>query len=111
MLLPKCFSEEEKMFDLIIRGDCVVTPTGVTACDLAIADGKIAAVAAAGTYDVNSARRLIDATGKIVMPGGIDPHVHLKWYTPHPDGTVTYTDPPSVVSKAALFGGTTTMID
>ena len=28
--------------------------------------------------------------GKIVMPGGIDPHVHLKWYTPHPDGTVTY---------------------
>ncbi len=56
-------------------------------------------------------RRLIDATGKIVMPGGIDPHVHLKWYTPHPDGSVTYTDPPSVVSKAALFGGTTTMID
>src|SRR3954468_21938382 len=99
------------MFDLIIRGDRVVTPTGVTACDLAIADGKIAAVAAAGTYDAKSARRLIDATGKIVMPGGIDPHVHLKWYTPHPDGTVTYTDPPSVVSKAALFGGTTTMID
>ncbi len=45
------------------------------------------------------------------MPGGIDPHTHLKWYTPNPDGTVTYTDPPSVVSRAALYGGTTTLID
>ncbi len=99
------------MFDLIIRSDRVVTPAGVAACDVAIADGKISAVAAAGTYDAKSTRRLIDATGKIVMPGGIDPHVHLKWYTPHPDGSVTYTDPPSIVSKAALFGGTTTMID
>ncbi|MDB5809020.1 MAG: Dihydropyrimidinase [Betaproteobacteria bacterium] len=99
------------MFDLIIRSDRVVTPAGVAACDVAIKDGKIAAIAAAGTHDSKSAHRVIDATGKIVMPGGIDPHVHLKWYTPHPDGTVTYTDPPSIVSKAALFGGTTTMID
>ena len=99
------------MFDLIIRSDRVVTPAGVAACDVAITGEKIAAVAAAGTYDAKSAKRFIDATGKIVMPGGIDPHVHLKWYTPHPDGTVTYTDPPSIVSKAALFGGTTTMID
>src|SRR6188508_28338 len=99
------------MFDLIIRSDRVVMPTGVAACDVAIADGKIAAVAAAGTYDAKSARRLIDATGSIVMPGGIDPHVHCKWYTPHPDGSVTYTDPASTVSRAALYGGTTTLID
>lgn len=99
------------MFDLIIRSDRVVTPGGVCACDIAISGEKIAAVAAAGTYDAKGAKRFIDMTGKIVMPGGIDPHVHLKWYTPHPDGTVTYTDPPSIVSKAALFGGTTTMID
>ena len=45
------------------------------------------------------------------MPGGIDPHVHLKWYSPHPDGSVTYTDGPEIVGRAALFGGTTTMID
>jgi dihydropyrimidinase len=99
------------MFDLIIRSDRVVTPAGVAACDVAISGEKIAGVAAPGTYDVKSTRRFIDVTGRIVMPGGIDPHVHLKWYTPHPDGTVTYTDPPSIVSKAALFGGTTTMID
>src|SRR6267154_2801865 len=99
------------MFDLVIRSDRVVTPAGVAACDVAVQGGKIAAVASAGSMGGDSTRRLIDATGKIVMPGGVDPHVHLKWYTPHPDGSVTYTDPPSVVSRAALFGGTTTMID
>ena len=99
------------MFDLIIRSDRVVTPAGVSACDIAIEGEKIAAVAAAGTFDAKSAKRLIDMTGRIVMPGGIDPHVHCKWYTPHPDGTVTYTDPASVVSRAALYGGTTTLID
>ena len=52
------------MFDLIIRSDRVVTPTGVAPCDVAIANGKIAAVAAAGTYDATSTRRLIDARGK-----------------------------------------------
>ncbi len=99
------------MHDLVIRSDRVVTPAGVAACDLAIQGEKIVAVAAAGTFDGKSARRVVDATGKIVMPGGIDPHVHCKWYTPHPDGSVTHTDPPSVVSRAALHGGTTTMID
>jgi dihydropyrimidinase len=99
------------MLDLVIRSDRVVTPAGVAACDVAIEGGKIVAVGAAGTFGGDQTRRLIDATGKIVMPGGIDPHVHLKWYTPHPDGSLTYTDPPSVVSRAALFGGTTTMID
>ncbi len=99
------------MFDLVIRSDRVVTPAGVGAYDIAVQGEKIAAVASAGALGGDCSRRLIDATGKIVMPGGIDPHVHLKWYSPHPDGSVTYTDPPSVVSRAALFGGTTTMID
>ncbi|MDB5905803.1 MAG: Dihydropyrimidinase [Betaproteobacteria bacterium] len=99
------------MFDLIISGDRVVTTAGVAACDVAIKDGKIAAIAAAGTLPHESTQRLIDATGRIVMPGGIDPHVHCKWYSPQPDGTIIYTDPPSVVSRAALWGGTTTLID
>jgi dihydropyrimidinase len=54
---------------------------------------------------------LIDATGKLVIPGGIDPHVHCAWHIPSPDGTSGLTAPPEVVSRAALFGGTTTMID
>ena len=98
-------------YDLVVRSDRVVTPTGVAACAVAIQGETIAAIAAAGSFGADSTKRLIDVTGKIVMPGGIDPHVHLKWYSPHPDGSVTYTDPPSVVGRAALYGGTTTMID
>jgi dihydropyrimidinase len=99
------------MMDLVIRSDRVVTPIGVAACDVAIQGERIAAVAAAGTFGTSSARRIVDVTGAIVMPGGIDPHVHCKWYSPQPDGSVIYTDPASVVSRAALYGGTTTLID
>ncbi|RPI41809.1 MAG: hypothetical protein EHM59_19310, partial [Betaproteobacteria bacterium] len=99
------------MFDLLIRGDRVVAPGGVAACDIAVQGEIIAAVAAAGTFRDADAKRTFDANGMIVMPGGIDPHVHCKWYSPQPDGSVIHTDPPSVVSRAALYGGTTTLID
>ena len=64
------------MFDLIIRGGEVVTPEGVVTCDVAVAGETIAALAAPGTLAAESAKRVIDATRHIVMPGGIDPHVH-----------------------------------
>ncbi|MDE2583370.1 MAG: amidohydrolase family protein [Rhodospirillales bacterium] len=99
------------MVDLVLRGDTVVTPQGVGAFDLAIAGGRIVAVAAGGSLPVPDGARLIDATGKIVMPGGIDPHVHCKWFLPNPDGSAGLTDPPDVVSRAAVHGGTTTLID
>jgi dihydropyrimidinase len=97
------------MLDLVIRSDRVVTPSGMGPYDVAVQGDTIAAVGAPGTFD--NAKRVIDATGSIVMPGGIDPHVHCKWYSPMPDGTVVHTDPPAVVSRAALHGGTTTLID
>jgi dihydroorotase-like cyclic amidohydrolase len=65
------------MFDLIIRGGDVVTPEGVVRCDVAVAGETIAAIATPGALPADSAKQLIDATGRIVMPGGIDPHVHL----------------------------------
>ena len=99
------------MLDLVIRSDRVVTPAGVGAYDVAIQGEKIAAIAAAGTFAAGDTRQVLDMTGKIVMPGGIDPHVHCKWYSPLPDGSILHTDPPSVVSRAALHGGTTTLID
>ncbi len=99
------------MVDLVLRGDTVVTPHGVGAFDLAIEGERIVAVAAGGTMPLLEGARLIDATGKIVMPGGIDPHVHCKWFLPNPDGTAGLTDPPDIVSRAALHGGTTTIID
>ncbi len=70
------------MFDLIIRGDQVVTPQGAGAWDICVAGETIAAVAAPGTFDDSQAKRVIDATGKIVIPGGIDPHIHSSWPIP-----------------------------
>jgi dihydropyrimidinase len=99
------------MVDLVITGDCVVTPHAVGPADVAIAGGKVVAVAARGAFPLSAGARLVDATGKVVMPGGIDPHTHCLWHIPGPGGAVSYTAGPSVVGKAALFGGTTTLID
>jgi dihydropyrimidinase len=99
------------MIDLVLRGDTVITPHGVGAHDIHIANGKIVSVAAPGALPLPDGVRLIDATGKVVMPGGIDPHVHCAWPIPVPNGPAGLTDPPAVVSRAALFGGTTTLID
>jgi dihydropyrimidinase len=99
------------MFDLIIRGGQVVTPEGVVSCDVAVAGETIAALAAPGALGADSARRVIDASAHIVMPGGIDPHVHLHHAWTKPDGTPLITAGPEQVGRAALFGGTTTFID
>src|SRR5437764_9864328 len=99
------------MLDLIIRGGDVVTPQGVVRCDVAIAGETIAAIAGPGALAPQSAARVIDAAGHIVMPGGIDPHVHLHHVWIKPDGTPLVTAGPEQVGRAALFGGTTTFID
>lgn len=95
------------MIDILIRGDSVATLKGTGAWDIAISGEKIYAVAAAGAIDERNVRRVIDARGKIVIPGGIDPHIHCK-FTISGGGT---SAPPEPVSRAALFGGTTTMLD
>src|SRR6266700_3011928 len=99
------------MLDLIIRGGDVVTPQGVTKADVAVTGETIAAVATPGAMAADTAKRVIDATGHIVMPGGIDPHVHLHHQWTKPDGTPLITAGPEQVGRAALFGGTTTFID
>ena len=62
--------------DLIIRGGKVVTEQGVYNADIAVKDGKIAGLADWGLLD--RAEEEIDATGKLILPGGVDPHVHLN---------------------------------
>ena len=100
------------MFDLIIRGDQVVTPQGTGAWDICINGESIAAVAAPGSFADAEATRIIDARGKIVIPGGIDPHIHSLWHIPALDGgEAKLTDGPDVVSRAAIHGGTTTLLD
>jgi len=97
------------MLDLIIRGGQVVAPWGVGDWDVAVQGDKIVSVAAAGTV-TEEAIRVVDASGTIVVPGGIEPHAHIA--APFvAQGQNVSTAPPEQVSRAALFGGTTTLLD
>ena len=96
------------MLDLIIRNGQVVTPWGVGDWDVAVQGEKIVAVAAANTL-TEEVGRVIDATGKVVVPGGVEPHAHIAAPIMGPGNL--RTAPPEQVSRAALFGGTTTLMD
>ncbi len=96
------------MIDLVIRGGQVVTPWGVGGWDVAVEGEKIVALAQQGTLP-SDVGRVIDATGKIVVPGGIEPHAHIA--APIAGQPGKETAPPEQVSRSALFGGTTTMTD
>ena len=100
------------MFDMIVANGLAVLPTGAEVADIGVAGGKIAAIGAPGSLAAIGAGRTIDASGQIVIPGGIDPHVHCRWPIVVP-GTTQHqmTDGPARVSEAALHGGTTTIID
>ena len=97
------------MLDLLIRGGRVVTPQGIGDWDVGILGEQIVGVAAPGVLP--EAARVFDAAGKLVVPGGIDPHIHAKWPVPSPGGGHTLSGGPTQVSRAALFGGTTTLLD
>ncbi len=92
------------MTDKIIKSGKLVTDSKTFTADILIRDGKIIKI------DQNLQSReaeIIDATGKIVMPGGIDPHVHLALEM---FDTIS-SDDHYTGHKAAAFGGTTTVMD
>ncbi|QCI63780.1 dihydropyrimidinase [Phreatobacter stygius] len=89
--------------DLAIRGGTVVTASDTIRCDIGIRNGRIALLAEA----VTGAARTIDASGLLVMPGGIDSHVHLDQDS-GPD--VTMADGFESGSRSAAAGGNTTII-
>ncbi|HTS36635.1 MAG TPA: dihydropyrimidinase, partial [Candidatus Solibacter sp.] len=92
-------------FDTIIKNGTVVTATDTYIADVAISNGKISAIGS-GLGDGN-ATKLIDASNKLVLPGGIDVHTHLDM----PFGGTTSADDFETGTRAAAFGGTTTLID
>ena len=100
------------MLDLLIRGGVVVTPEEVGERDVGVQDGKIVAVTWPGTLPAD-AGRLIEARGKIVLPGGIEPHAHIAIPVPEvwAGRPEVMTQPPEAASRAAAFGGVTTIID
>lgn len=100
------------MLDIVITNGTAVLPSGAIAADIGVEGEKIAAIGAPGSLAALGPKRTIDAAGQIVIPGGIDPHVHCRWPMPTPGQTQhNLTDGPDRVSQAALFGGTTTMLD
>ena len=86
----------------------MVTPWGVGSWDVAVQGERIVAISEPGTL-TEDVGRVIDATDKVVVPGGIEPHAHIA--APIAGQPGLETAPPPDVSRAALFGGTTTLID
>src|SRR5690242_5811610 len=92
-------------FDTIIANGTVVTASDTYPGDIGISDGKISAIAV--SLPREQGKKIIDAKGKYVFPGGIDVHTHLDM----PFGGTTSSDDFETGTRAALFGGTTTLID
>ncbi|MFC8506638.1 dihydropyrimidinase [Streptomyces sp. NPDC057411] len=93
----------------LIRGGLVITAADELHADVLIEDGRIAALAAHGS-DIAAgwtAARTIDATDRYVIPGGVDAHTHMEL----PFGGTFASDTFETGTRAAAWGGTTTIVD
>jgi dihydropyrimidinase len=90
---------------LLIKNGRIVTATDDYIGDVLIEGEKIVAVGR--NLTAMAAATIIDATGLLVLPGGIDPHVHLDM----PFMGTFSSDTHETGTRAALYGGTTTVID
>lgn len=93
------------MVDTAVTNGRVVTERAVTKADVGISDGQITTIAAPGTLDT-AAAEVIDASERLVLPGFIDSHVHVNLEL----GEYTTTDSMSDLTRAAAYGGVTTVI-
>jgi dihydropyrimidinase len=95
-------------FDTVIRGGVVATASDVVRADIGITDGRIVAMA----ERLTGGERTIDATGLLVLPGGVEAHCHLD--QPQAPGLASkgavMADGFRTGSISAAFGGTTTII-
>ena len=96
----------------LITGGTVVTATGSSLADVLVDGETIAAVLAPGSallgFDIAAnVDTVIDATGKYVIPGGIDAHTHMQL----PFGGTSASDTFETGTRAAAWGGTTTIVD
>jgi dihydropyrimidinase len=90
-------------YDLVIRGGTVATAADTVACDVGIRDGVVATLG----KDLGAGEREIDATGRLVLPGGIDSHCHIEQRS---SAGVVCADDFYSATVSAAFGGTTTVI-
>ena len=90
---------------LLIKNGTITGSSDTTVEDVLIHDGLIARTGPG--IDEDGADRIIDARGMYILPGGVDPHVHMHL----PSAAGYSSDDFRTGSRAALFGGTTTIID
>ncbi|MCB9730086.1 MAG: dihydropyrimidinase [Deltaproteobacteria bacterium] len=89
---------------VLIKNGRVITAVDDYYADVYVEGERIALIGRDLQVDAD---RVIDATGKLVIPGGIDPHTHMDM----PFGGTTSADDFESGTKAAAFGGTTTIVD
>ncbi len=95
--------KEIMTFDTIIRGGTIATASDTFSCDVGISGGKITALGA----DLGHAKEVVDATGLLVLPGGIDSHVHIA----QPSGPgIVMADDFASATRSAAFGGNTMVL-
>ncbi|MEN0039775.1 MAG: dihydropyrimidinase [Pseudomonadota bacterium] len=87
-------------FDTVIRGGTVVTADGTGMMDVGIRDGRIAAL----STGLPIAPKEIDATGLLVLPGGVDTHCHIEQIS---GAGVMNADTFETATRSAAYGGTT----
>ena len=90
-------------YDLVIRNGTVATAADTTLCDVGVRDGVVAALG----RGLGPGEREIDASGKLVLPGGVDSHCHIEQRS---SAGVVCADDFYSATVAAAFGGTTTVI-
>lgn len=90
-------------FDLVIRGGTIATAVDTMQADVGIKDGTIAAIG----RGLAAGAREIDASGKLVLPGGVDTHAHIEQVASN--GQMN-ADTFETATKSAAFGGTTSVI-
>ena len=91
----------------LIKNGTIVTAVDQYTGDVLVEDEKIAVIGMALDIPVANVDQVIDAAGKYVLPGGIDVHTHMDM----PFGGATSADDFATGTRAAAFGGTTTIVD
>src|SRR6516162_7798868 len=89
--------------DTLIQGGAVVAGGQVSEATIAIGDGKIVGLLSPGVPVAEATARRIDASGKLVLPGVVDAHVHFGMFTAHVDDFTSAT-------TAAACGGVTSVV-
>jgi dihydroorotase len=95
----------DRRVQLLVRKGTIVTPSGRYTADLAAADGRIVATAAPGGLDDFVADETIDASGRFVLPGVIDDHVHFR------EPGLEHKEDWGSGSRSAVMGGVTMVLN